>query len=269
LHIIKVTGRDSREVKIASIVSRIKPSSQTKNDITERAKDFAYNAKKEDLVKEAQATGLEAKDADMTEKMAFIPGVGMNESVSKWAFDNKVGSVSEPYTIPNGWAVFSVAAVKNAGVKPFDEIKDQIQPQVVRKKKIDRLKQVAADYRSKLAPADSLSKLESMNPSIKVQRTGSFTLTSGPPGVGRDQQFLGGVLALSPGQISAPVSSLRGIYLIQLLSKVSFDSTAYAAQREMLRSQMLQEKRNRYVSEWLAKLKENADIEDNRDKFYR
>ena len=49
----------------------------------------------------------------------------------------------------------------------------------------------------------------------------------------------------------------------------TFDSTAFAGQREMLKSRLLQEKRNRFLSDWLTKLKEKADIEDDRDLFFR
>jgi hypothetical protein len=31
----------------------------------------------------------------------------------------------------------------------------------------------------------------------------------------------------------------------------------------------VQEKRNRFLSEWLEKLKEDADIEDRRENFFR
>jgi hypothetical protein len=32
---------------------------------------------------------------------------------------------------------------------------------------------------------------------------------------------------------------------------------------------MLKEKRDRFLHDWLAKLKDDADIEDNRDIFFR
>ena len=40
-------------------------------------------------------------------------------------------------------------------------------------------------------------------------------------------------------------------------------------QRETLKNQIVQEKRNRFLSEWLEKLKEDADIEDRREYFFR
>ena len=44
LQIIKVHARDSRELKLAHIAIPIEASSQTKNELYDRAKDFAFNA---------------------------------------------------------------------------------------------------------------------------------------------------------------------------------------------------------------------------------
>lgn len=269
LHIIKLVGRDSRELKVARILSSITASPQTRNNVSERARDFAYNANKSDFTQEAKSIDLETKETDVKEKGGFVPGVGVNESVTKWAFDNKVGSVSEPYFIQNGWFIFSVVEAKDAGVRPLDELKESLKPQVIRKKKIDKLKELAGQMKAKLAVGDSLTKLNTIDSRLQVQRTGEFLLSAGAPGVGRDVNFFGAVEALMPGEFSEPVTSQRGVYLVQLVSKSAFDSTAYAAQRESLRAQMLQEKRNRYIGEWLEKLKETASIEDHRDQFFR
>lgn len=269
MHIIKVTGRDARELKIARIVSRISASPQTRNIANERANDFSANAKETDFTKEAASIGIEVKEAEVQEKGGFIPGLGVNEAVTKWAFKHKIGAVSEAYSIPNGWAVFTIAEAKDAGVKPFNDVKDQFRATVLRNKKIEKLKDIAAALKAKLAPGDSLTKLASLDSRLQVQRTGEFTFNASAPGVGRDLNFFGALEALKVGQISPPITSPRGAYLIQLVGKIPFDSTAFAGQRETLRAQMLQEKRGRYIGEWLAKMKEAASVEDNRSIFFR
>jgi len=269
LHIIKVLGRDDREVKLAHVLMKITPSSQSKNDMADRGKDFAYNARETDFTKEAQQTGLEVKETQIQDKSTVVPGIGINESVIRWAFGAKVGAVSDPYTITNGSAVFTVAEAKDAGVRPFDELKESLKPLALRKKKMERVKQIASEARAKLAPGDSLTKLTGVFPSVPVQSTGSFTAAGSVPGVGRDPEFIGAATGLKPGGISPPVLGARGAYLIQLLSSSGFDSSAFAAQKEVLRSRTLQEKRTRFLSEWIARLKEKADIEDRRDIFYR
>ncbi|MBI5470915.1 MAG: peptidylprolyl isomerase [Ignavibacteriae bacterium] len=268
-HIIKVTGKDARELKVSRIISKIIASPQTRNDVYERSKDFAVIARESEFTKEAKSINVEPREAEVQEKGGMIPGLGMNESAVKWAFKGKVGEVSEPYSIPNGWAVFTVVEAKDAGVRSFDELKDALKPQALRKKKTEKTKEIASQLRSKLAAGDSLTKLSTLDTRLHVQRTGDFVMSGGVPGVGRDMNFFGAAEALKPGEISQPVGSTRGVYLIQLIARGTLDSTAYAAQRETLQSQMLQEKRNRYIGEWLTKMKESADIEDNRDIFYR
>ena len=269
LHIIKVTGRESRALKIAQIIVKIEPSSQTSNDIYERARDFAYNARESEFTREAQQTGLEVKESQVQEKAGMIPGLGVNESVTRWAFKNKTGTISEPYTIGKEFVVFFIADAKEAGVKPFDEVKDIIRPATIRKLKIDKTVRMAADARSKLSPSDSLGKVVQIDPAIKVEQTGSFTVSGAVPGIGRDPNFMGAVSGLQPGQVSQAVRGVRGAFLIQLLSKTEFDSSAFASQKEMLVSRLTQERRQKVMTDWLAKLKENAEIEDNRDMFFR
>lgn len=199
----------------------------------------------------------------------MIPGLGVNESVIRWAFKNKIGTISEPYTIGNAFVIFFIADAKEAGVKPLEEVKETIRPATLRKLKIDKTVRMAADVRSKLSPTDSLGKIAQIDPVVKIENTGSFTVSGAVPGIGRDPNFMGAVSGLQPGQVSQAVRGVRGAFLIQLHSKTDFDSTAFASQKEMLVSRLTQEKRQRVMTDWLAKLKENAEIEDNRDMFFR
>jgi len=268
-HVIKIEARDMREIKLATIAVKITPSSQTKNDLFDRARDFAFNARESEFSKEAQQFGFEVRETQVQEKGGVVPGIGVNESITRWAFANKVGSVSEPYSIPSGYAAFGIAESKDGGVKSLEEVKESIRPLALRKKKLEKTQQLAADVRSKLAPGDSLSRITQLEPSVSIRETGVFSPGSAVPGVGRDLNFLGTVTGLKPGEISKAIQGTRGAYVVQLLSKSDFDSTSYVAQREVVRSRLLQEKRGRYITDWIEKLKANADIEDHRDLFFR
>ncbi len=268
-HIIKVTGRDNRELKLSSIVAKIEASSQTKNDLYERARDFGYNGRETEFTKEAQQTGVDVRETQVQEKSTLVPGLGINEAMTRWAFAAKVNEVSEPFTVPSGYVVATVTEAKAAGVRSFDEVKESLKSAALRKKKIEKTMADAAEVRSKIGPTDSLSRAEQIVPGSKVQQTGSFTVGGVIPGVGRDLAFLGAVQSLEPGKISVPVQGQRGALLIQVLSRTPFDSTGYMAQREVLQSRLLQEKKARFLADWLARLREGADIEDHRDLFYR
>ncbi|MCC6396126.1 MAG: peptidylprolyl isomerase, partial [Bacteroidetes bacterium] len=61
LHIIKVHARDSRELKLAHISMKIAVSSQTRNELYDRSRDFTYNARETDFAHEAQQMAFEVK----------------------------------------------------------------------------------------------------------------------------------------------------------------------------------------------------------------
>jgi peptidyl-prolyl cis-trans isomerase D len=270
LHIIKVEARDNRELKLATITMKIDASPQTRNDQVERARDFAYNARESEFTREAQQLNFDVREAQVQDKSGFIPGVGINESVTRWAFAEKVGTVSEPFSVPNGNAVFTVVEKKDAGVKSFEEVKESIRPLVLREKKIEKAMIMAGEARTKLSGDDNLSKIPQIVPGVSVAETGQFALAAMTvPGLGREPKFIGATAGLKPGVVSPPVEGTRGAYLLQLLSKTDVDSSAYASQRDILQSRLLQEKRSKFVGDWLQQLKEKADIEDHRDLFYR
>ncbi len=102
-----------------------------------------------------------------------------------------------------------------------------------------------------------------------AQNTGSFKPLDVPLGVGRDLKFIGTALSMKPGELSKPIEGNRGYYIIKLLSKSEFDTVKYSIERESLRTQILQEKRQRALSDWQIALRENADIVDHRDKYFR
>jgi hypothetical protein len=139
----------------------------------------------------------------------------------------------------------------------------------LRTKKIERAKSLADEARAKLGATDSLTRISSYFPQVKAQEIPNFTFSGAIPGVGRDPFFFGALSGLKPGQISPAVQNQRGAFIAQLLSVSPFDTAAYNSQRESLRTRLLQEKRNRFLSDWLTALKEKADIEDHRDMFFR
>ena len=73
---------------------------------------------------------------------------------------------------------------------------------------------------------------------------------------------------MKPGELSEPIKGLRGYYVVKLIDKTPFDSTAYQAQAGILRNSLIQEKKSASLNAWLTGIKEQAEIVDNRYLFY-
>ena len=268
-HIIKVTGRSRREVKIADIVEKIKASSQTLDDAYNSAQDFVSLAKDEGFEKSAELSHYQVLETPSFPKGNYVPGVGMNDAVMSFAFSKSLGSISDPISISTGVAVFKITDVREDGVRPFDEAKTALRVAVLRLKKLEKIKAQVDEFYASLKPTSDLLTAAASLHNVTAMRTGTFTPSDAVNGVGRDPKFIGEALVLKPNEISKPFDGLRGYYIIKLLTKTPLDSARYAAERNTIRDQILQEKKSRLVSDWLAALRNKADIVDNREKYYR
>jgi len=268
-HIIKVTGRDRREIKIVDLALKVRASGETIETAYQYAQDFAYLAKDEGFEKAAENSKYRVLETPEFQKTGSIPGIGQNDVVTSFAFGNKLGTISEPVYTKDGIIVIMVSNVREEGIRSLEEVKSTVKSMAIKQKKMEKVReQVDAFYKTLTSSSDIISAAQS-NVNLIAQNTGMFKPTDGPPGIGRDLKFIGSALSLNPGELSKPFEGNRGYYIIQLLSKSPFDSVKYSSERELLSGQILQEKRNRAISDWHNALREKADIVDNRDKFFR
>jgi parvulin-like peptidyl-prolyl isomerase len=268
-HIIKVTGKDKREVKIADLALKVKASSQTVETAFQQAQDFGYLAKDEGFEKAAENSKFVIRETPEFTKTGSIPGIGPNDAVTNFAFTNKLGTISEPINMRGGIIVVKVSNIREDGLRPLDEVKGVVRTMALKQKKLAKIREEVETFYKTLTPASDLNKAAQSNPHIISQNTGVFKPTDGPVGIGRDLKFIGTALSLKPGELSKPFEGNRGYFIIKLLSKSEFDTLKYSVERESLRTQLLQEKRQRALSDWQTGLREKADIVDNRDKYFR
>jgi len=265
-HIIKVTGKSSNKYVVEKIVNPIKASASTKDVQFNSAQDFAYLAEKNGFEKEAELMNYKVLETAPFVKDAFsIPGIGTNKRLIDFSFDNGLNTVSEVHKIQAGYVVAKISEVINEGVKSFEEEKNIIKPTAIREKKYEKAKDLITKVKSKIN--GDLNKANSVNQRIIVSTTGNFTGGVSIPAIGRDFAFIDNALKLQLNKVSEPVKGQRGYFLLKVIERTPFDSSAYQIQRNTLRDNIMQEKKNYFFSQWLNKLKNDADIVDNRYQF--
>lgn len=270
LHIIKVGERKTEEgqekVQASHILLKWEMSPRTREALQEEANYIAETAKEQDLKSVAAA---ENKKVERTEPFiagGFIPGVGMEPRVSGFTFRSKKGAVSDVIYAERGYMIVHVVDVIPAHIKSWVEAKETISGKLKNDKAMELAK---AQCQSLYEQARSANSLEGVAAQIggKVQQTGDFTFSGYISGVGREPRFVGTAFALQAGALSQPVEGSRGYYLIKLLNKSSFVESEYAAQKESLRSQLLQRKQQAIFGQWYTGLKDQSKIDDFRKDY--
>jgi peptidyl-prolyl cis-trans isomerase D len=268
-HIIKVKGRSNKEFKFADIKKIVTASGRTKDIARKKAEDLVFISRNGNIDEEAKKLGIAIIDIPTPiTKESFIPGAGQNKSVSRFAVTGSKGDISDPLKVQNGYAVYIITDKFPAGYTPFEEVKATLVMQKLKiEKKLDLIKPQAVDLKGKAG--SDLNSLKNINPQINIVTADSISVAKAPPSVGADPDFNNAVFKLQNGQISEPIRTPRGYYLVQMKSIEPFNQAKYDLEYPAIRTQLITTKKQAIVQDWLGELKNKASIVDNRDKFYR
>ncbi len=270
LHIIQVEARKREKgklkIKARHILIKFEPSDDTKDNIKAKASYFASIAKEVGFDKAAgQDTTILIKESPFFRRGGFIPGIGFNQDMAKFVFKNKTHAVSKnPFEINQQDIVVEVAAIKKAHIKPLKEVTNRIKGILISEKRKEKAGQWAALERAKMRKPEDF-KLVAEKDSLKIEEAGPFNMVDFAAGIGNDPNLKGAAFRLKVNEISQPIKTIKGYYLIKLLEKTKFDENQFALQKDAIRRQLLLKKRQQAFTEWYNQLKEAANIKDYRD----
>jgi parvulin-like peptidyl-prolyl isomerase len=266
-HIIKITDKSDKNFIVEKIVNQVKQSATSKDRNYTSAGDFSFLAKKNDFDSEAKLANYNVQETPLfAEQSGSVPSIGANKRLVAFSFEEALNTVSDPFKVPSGYVVVKITEVVNEKFRPFEELKEQLKPAVIREKKFEKIKTIADDLYKKIN--GDLNKAYSIDTNFTVKQTGSFTPQGSIQNVGKDYAFINTAMKSELNKVSEPVKGLRGYYLIKITNRSPFDQNLYSSQSGNLRNTMLQEKRSRFLNQWITEIKESADITDNRHLFF-
>lgn len=262
-HVISIEDKTAEErgVKLATIAREIEPSEKSLNNLYTKVTKFEIAAKEKDkdFAEVAKTDNYEVKTVKGIKVLEEnIPGVGAQRRIVQWSFeeDVKAGDIKR-FEVPGGYVVAQVTAVKKKGVMSAEEASATVSPILLKEKKAILLKEKANGA--------SLAEIAKNN-SVSVQSASAINLNNPTlAGAGNEPEVVGAAFSLKPGAVSKPISGDKGVYVVEMVAMNAapkMDSYKSFAMREA------SQRRQAVVSRVFQALKENADIEDNRARFY-
>ena len=259
-HLIKVETRASKAVQRANLAYNLSPSQSTLADQESQLGDLAYYAEESgNFREEAQRLDLSIQQVQVETGQSSIPGIGQSSALSQFLETASTGNMSEVVELNDKFVVAHVTNVTPEGYRPFSEVESQIRPQVALQKK---RKIVVQRMERAFAQSDFESLPEALGTDIRTQSDLSFS-TNTVPGLGREPKFVGTVFGLDEGQTSGVVEGSNAAFVVQATQK-STPPPLTEQRRQKIRRQLLKQRRKQIASDWLAALKEEATIQDNR-----
>lgn len=267
-HIIKVQGKEKKQFKVAQINKTVTPSSRTKQLVKKKAEDFYSELKKGQIMDSlAKSMNLTVQTGKDIAKDAPIPLAMSNKNLGKLLFENKVSYITEPAKVSGGYAIYEVTEKKPEGFMNFDSIKTTlIKPKVINDKKYAVLSDIANDLETKIVNSD-INSLKEVAPQYNYGVADSFKVSKPDERIGVDFTLTTEIMKLKPGQISKPIKGVKGYYIVKVNSITEFNEQDYVLKAPEIRKNLLSQKRQSIVQEWITKMQNEAEIIDNRDKY--
>ena len=273
-HIIYVRDKkieDGEEKVLAShILLKIEISSTTLSNLKRDATLFSYDAQDNGFSSAVSEHNLDiGNHKKMNEEGFSIKGLGGLRAGVRFAFNNKVGDVSDILENDQYFSVFTLDTIIAPGFKSYEEVQAQIKSTLKKTKvmaaTLDEANKLLLTISGKDMKLDDAIDEDSELDAVKNE---SKQLVQGFTSIGRSNYVTGALLAAKPGEILGPLETGRGHAIIELKEISAFDSTEYEVQKESLRKTIFNQKQNQFFQAWLDDLKENAEIVDNRNFYF-
>ncbi|MCK8480497.1 peptidylprolyl isomerase [Psychroserpens algicola] len=261
-HVIEILDQkgSSKAVKVATIARKIEPSTETIDNIFTEASKFEIALGKGDFQDVAKERNLEVKPVNGIKILdENIPGLNSQRPIVRWAFEDgtKVGDYKR-FTVPGGgYAVVQLVKSskkglmdpENASATALTEIRNKKKAEMIRAKitgtTIDEVS------KNQNRPTGTAAAVNMKNPTIS--------------GAGLEPKVVGVAFSLNEGETSGLIDGNRGVFMVTV-TKVE-DATKldnYQAIANRLSTTRTSSAQTKVYNA----LKETADIEDNRARFY-
>ena len=262
-HIVEVTeaGEPALFKQVALFEKEILSSKETFNKFYNDANRVATLAggKYANYRAACDSIGTYSHSQTITEATDSYGAINHAKEVTRWAFDNKPGKVSNIITVDNNY--FFVVAVTGAhkeGLAPVNEVADQIKSQLYAEKYAEKRQGEVAEQIAGMTDLEAIA--EKLGTSVSTQNDVAFASMSARS---MDPKFVGAIAAAPEGKVCGPVAGSIGVYVFKVNGREtgSFytESDAKNANAQILNyaAQMI-----------LPVMMDDADVKDNRARFF-
>ena len=278
LHIIKIHDKKVEDgvekVHASHILLNFETSVGTLDERRDRAEEFAELAGDIGFDKAADSLKVEVQESVPfgDNRLGAIPGVGRIRTGMDWDFHSDKGAVSRVYSLkqPDGYAVMQLIDITPEGFRPMEDVKNLITTRLETQKRTELARQWAAGLASEAKGGDfkALAAQYNSTRSVRADTTDTFPRKAIIPGLGRAAGVAEAAFKLPVGSVSDLLEGDRGFYFIKVLQRDQFNEETFAEKRSSLRNTLSQRKLQTVYQNWYNTLKDNADIQDLRYKFY-
>ena len=266
-HVINIVKQTNFKpaYKIAFIGKEIAPSELTITNASMQATKASSQKTATALSKYAAANGLGLTQipTPIKENDFSVGALQDARQLVKWAFEANKGDVSEPFNIGNQFVVVTVDKIEKEGVQDVFTARNGAEAIIRNQKKAKIIKDKLTDKVTLESAAAAYSK--------QVQQAGadsSLTFSAQMVnGVGVEPKLVGAAFNKAfSSKVSPAIEGTNAVYVVKVngVQTKSLDTPEAINQKAAIKLGVIRSQTNN----WFESLRKQADIKDNRSKFF-
>ncbi len=270
-HIIQVDsvlmdGVDTR-VRFRDLMVKVEASPATVADMEEKIANIRTEAAKKGLKAPVEAAGASIVEPPPFAEGTYVRGLESVPGVVEWAFKARPGDISGRFETNDAWYVAELVARHDNKNPTFKDNQALARQKATEARQRERARADAESFLAQVRGAESW-RVAAGADSSQIRTVGPFSRVAGVPGLGREAEVLAAAFGLSPGSVSGPLKSTRGVVVLKVDERTPADESLLEAQRTQIEQQLLIQRRNEMYQDWLTQLKKKAEIKDYRDLYF-
>ncbi|HEY3383906.1 MAG TPA: peptidyl-prolyl cis-trans isomerase [Vicinamibacterales bacterium] len=272
-YIIKVTDKkpgttrtlDEVRPQIADQLAWERAQAKAADDSAALEKEIRSPA---DLDKVAAGRGLKVQESGFFTRDEPIMGLGPSPQAAAEAFGLASGQVSGAVRVSRGYAFLTVTGTQAPHVPKLDEVKDRVREDLTKEKAKELARQKALAVSGSLKSAADFTKAAKAA-GLEVKTTELVARDAPLPDLGVSQQVDDVAFSLPAGAVSDPIATDNAVAIVRVVEHREPTPSEFAAERDRMKGEMLNERRGRFFSAYMLKAKQRMKIDVNRENLQR
>jgi peptidyl-prolyl cis-trans isomerase D len=269
-HIIQVQERTGDQAHVRHILITPAPNDAALDALYARADSLESLAEQVGIARAARATRASVRQGvSVSEDQPTVPGIGSVLEAIDWAREEAAAedgeTVSPLFETNTAFYIVQREAFTAAGQQSLNEATPEIRRRLIVEKKQARARQIGQQIVAEVRGGKTLEAAAQAR-GLNVGTYGPFTRVATNPVFGQATAAVGAAFGTAIGQVSDVVETPAGLFIVRPTARVEAERAVFEAQKQQLRMIATQQLQQAEAARFMASLRDQARIEDNRDE---
>ena len=261
-HIIHVDEKQEAHVKpLSEVQAQIQPviaqdkASQMAQNLSESVQAAARSM---GMDKAAAQNKLQVTSTGFISRNDALPGMGQSPEFMDAVFSAAQNAPPDMTNLKQGFVVYQVTAVKPPQTPTFEQIRSRVESEFVNQQTTAMLAQKTQELSDRARALHDLKKA-TREQGATLKTSDLVTRKEQVPDVGAMSGPASVVFTMKPGEISGPIDSGTSGAVLSLLNREEPSPADFQKQKDQVREQVLQQKRDQMLQLFIANLREQME----------